>query len=704
MRWVWLVGLLMVLAMAVMPASAETLKVKIHNPNNYDLVDYQIRIDLSEYLDSVSYLKVTDENGNDLKFCYEQDNGECGVNPSSIIWVKAPKIPAKSDTVIYIEKTEKNYAVNGDQVFDFYDDFNGNSLDINNWVISVKKYSGENEPSGGHCRVSGGYLTLALKYTGEHGISIYTKKCFTLPNLKVLMKWRLESTPEPARISNGFYNDLSSQGVEWNYDIPCKYDDSCPFIGSGPPSWRGWGITGPDGLRARVNCGYDPGSRWHTSVFLIKRDKLVLYVDNNLIGERAVSIPKICASMYIGHWWSKGYIQVDWVSVAKCANQEPTITIEKAQALIPKPKLKLTISCDSTLKQGEIRTAELTIENVGNDNAKDIKVAITSPSLGIDIRKDYDLIPSSEARTITFKITPNEAGKFKINAIAEYWDDQGNKYIETTEKVIEVEQVVVPTSTTPMSASAPKSKPPVAIAGDDVTVYEGSEVTLSALASYDPDGTIVSYQWIDENGVTISNSPILRYSFPVGTHVITLKVTDNDGLSSTDTVKVTVLAKEHGKPSIDISQSTLSGEEGLLTVTIANTGDAKAFDVRVSERIPSEIVVSYVEGATSSGSLITWTGDLDVGEQHNIKHSLKLQTDQAVIPVTVKYKDASGKEYELSTNLIVQKPTQTTPQNKLPISEQTLIILTAIVVVGIVAVAVAIAMMKKKPPKIQIKE
>jgi len=57
--------MVLMLAMLVLmvPASAETLKVKIHNPNDYDLVDYQIRIDLSGYLDSVSYLKITDENG-----------------------------------------------------------------------------------------------------------------------------------------------------------------------------------------------------------------------------------------------------------------------------------------------------------------------------------------------------------------------------------------------------------------------------------------------------------------------------------------------------------------------------------------------------------------------------------------------------------------------------------------------------------------
>jgi hypothetical protein len=113
----------------------------------------------------------------------------------------------------------------------------------------------------------------------------------------------------------------------------------------------------------------------------------------------------------------------------------------------PKPKLKLTIDCDSTLKQGEVRNGKLTVENIGNADAKEVKVTITSPSLGINVQKEYDIIPSEEARTIAFKITANEAGKFKITAIAEYWDDEGNKYIETTEKVIEIEPI--PTVTTP---------------------------------------------------------------------------------------------------------------------------------------------------------------------------------------------------------------------------------------------------------------
>jgi len=468
--------------------------------------------------------------------------------------------------------------------------------------------------------------------------------------------------------------------------------------------------------KSKINDGL-----WHMIAVVVSVDSTITYIDNELacissIGSKKpfdISPNGLWLSVeqdQIGHWNSlddclRGTIDEVHIYNRALSDEEIKALYEQTLHPTPKPKLTLIIECDPTLKQGEIRQAKLTAENIGNADAKDVKITITSPSLGINVQKSYDVIPSKEARTITFQVSPTEAGKFKITAMAEYWDDQGNKYIETAEKVIEVEPVTFPSPTTVTSTVI--KKPPIAMVGEDVKVYEGSEVILSALASYDPDGTIVSYCWIDENDVTLSNSPILRYFFPVGTHMITLKVTDNDGLSSTDTVRVTVLAKEKGKPMIVVSQSSISGEEGLYTVTITNTGDSQAYNIRVIERIPSEIVVSYVEGAMSSGSLITWNGDLKPNEQHSIKHSLKLQTDQAIIPVTVRYKDENGMEYELLTNLLVQKPTkQTIPPStpQLPISEQTLIIITAIVVVGVVAVAVAIAMMKRKPPEIQIRE
>ncbi|MEM0926048.1 MAG: dockerin type I domain-containing protein, partial [Planctomycetota bacterium] len=90
---------------------------------------------------------------------------------------------------------------------------------------------------------------------------------------------------------------------------------------------------------------------------------------------------------------------------------------------------------------------------------------------------------------------------------------------------------------------------PTANAGDDKTVTDdddnGSEtVTLSGSGS-DADGSIVTYQWTrgaDVLGNTASISPTLD----VGTHVLTLTVTDNGGATATDTVEVIVEAVPAG--------------------------------------------------------------------------------------------------------------------------------------------------------------
>ena len=105
--------------------------------------------------------------------------------------------------------------------------------------------------------------------------------------------------------------------------------------------------------------------------------------------------------------------------------------------------MSLALIIPSTLKQGEVRNVKVTVENIGNADAKNVKVDVTSPSLGINAQKSYDNVPSEEARTIAFEIDAKKAGKFKISGIVEYWDDEGNKYIETVEKTITIEPLPV---------------------------------------------------------------------------------------------------------------------------------------------------------------------------------------------------------------------------------------------------------------------
>lgn len=89
------------------------------------------------------------------------------------------------------------------------------------------------------------------------------------------------------------------------------------------------------------------------------------------------------------------------------------------------------------------------------------------------------------------------------------------------------------------------NSPPTADAGSDVTVIDtddsGSEAVNLVGTASDPDGTIVSYEWTESANV-LGNTASISPTLPVGTHVLTLTVTDDDGAIASDTVTVTVEA------------------------------------------------------------------------------------------------------------------------------------------------------------------
>jgi hypothetical protein len=98
-------------------------------------------------------------------------------------------------------------------------------------------------------------------------------------------------------------------------------------------------------------------------------------------------------------------------------------------------------------------------------------------------------------------------------------------------------------------AQTPANKPPVVNAGRDQTVLPGARVRLSASASSDPDSGIASYRWRQTSGtsVRLSGSSSVNATFLAPrlisrsqTLTFQLTVTDKAGLSSTDTIRITV--------------------------------------------------------------------------------------------------------------------------------------------------------------------
>jgi len=91
--------------------------------------------------------------------------------------------------------------------------------------------------------------------------------------------------------------------------------------------------------------------------------------------------------------------------------------------------------------------------------------------------------------------------------------------------------------------------PPVANAGTSATIMLPlGSVSLNGTKSSDPDGTIVSYSWVETSGpstaiITNANTATPTISgLLAGKYYFQLTVTDNYGASDTSTVKITVIA------------------------------------------------------------------------------------------------------------------------------------------------------------------
>jgi subtilisin family serine protease/subtilase family serine protease len=121
--------------------------------------------------------------------------------------------------------------------------------------------------------------------------------------------------------------------------------------------------------------------------------------------------------------------------------------------------------------------------------------------------------------------------------------------------------------------------PPQADAGADQTVADqdrdgAEQVTLDGSGSSDRDGSIATYEW-REGDTSIGSGVAPVVSLAIGTHTLTLEVTDDGGESATDTVVVTVTPAN--QVSVTAS-SAEAAEAGPVNggFTVSRTGDTSA--------------------------------------------------------------------------------------------------------------------------------
>jgi len=184
----------------------------------------------------------------------------------------------------------------------------------------------------------------------------------------------------------------------------------------------------------------------------------------------------------------------------------------------------------------------------------------------------------------------------------------------------------------------PPNQPPVADAGPDRTGLVGEVLTFDGSGSNDPDGSIVSYEWVFGDGETGSGVAVDHAYSTAGTYKVTLSVMDDDGATGTDEAVAKISETPENLPPVadagpdqTLSDADSSGSE---TVTLDGSGSGD----------PDGTIVSY-----------EWTEDLHVlGTEAII--TLDFEVGTHTVTLTVKDDDGATDSDDVVVTVNPNKP------------------------------------------------
>ena len=232
-------------------------------------------------------------------------------------------------------------------------------------------------------------------------------------------------------------------------------------------------------------------------------------------------------------------------------------------------------------------------------------ISITSPAdmsvLSGTVSISADASDDNGIARVDFYLNSNSIGTDDTSPYAIDWDSAS-----VVDGAYTIQAIAIDTASQESSDSTSiiidnVNDSPIADAGLDQSVSDGDGdgqeiITLNGSGSYDPDGTIASYEW-KEGEAILGTAEIIDHSFAVGAHTVTLIVTDDKGAVSSDEAIVTVF--ENQAPTADAGPDQ-----------VAYAGDVVNFDGTGSSDSDGSITSyswDFGDGSTAGGSTASHT-------------------------------------------------------------------------------------------------
>jgi len=207
---------------------------------------------------------------------------------------------------------------------------------------------------------------------------------------------------------------------------------------------------------------------------------------------------------------------------------------------------------------GESLTINVTVWNQG-DFTETFNVTAYYASVPIDTQTVVSLgVGATTTLKFTWNTTDIAEGNYTIRAEASAVVGEGDTADNTY-----VDGIV--TITLPLKA------PLASFTYTPADPAVGETVTFDASASYDPDGTIVSYSWDFGDGASGSGITTTHVYAAGGTYTVALTAIDNEGLNSTVTMGLTVL-RTTIDVQVEVGSIHFRGEIAEFYVLVSSLG------------------------------------------------------------------------------------------------------------------------------------